>query len=354
MLILVLGLVSVTLLVIVVVYVLFYKRRISKHESKKDIESSEHKEEEVDEKEDLIIFQGGEDLTICDILDAPGEVIGKSNYGTLYKALLQRSNKVRLLRFLRPVCTTRGEELDEMILFLGRIRHPNLVPLLGFYTGPRGEKLLVHPFYRHGSLTQFIRDGNGECYKWSNICRISIGIAKGIEHLHTSQQKAIVHGNLKSKNILLDRSYQPCISDSGLHLLLNPTAGQEMLESSAAQGYKAPELIKMKDASEESDIYNLGVIFLELLSGKEPINEHPTPDEDFYLPNFMRNAVLGHRISDLYHPAILLRNSRDDKIPVTEECILKFFQLAMACCSPSPSVRPNIKQVLKKLEEVLL
>ncbi|RDY03097.1 putative kinase-like protein TMKL1, partial [Mucuna pruriens] len=358
MLILVLGLASAAFVVIVAVYVFCYKRRTSKHESK-DIESSEHKEEEVAQKEDLMIFQGGEDLTICDILDAPGEVIGKSNYGTLYKALLQRSSKVRLLRFLRPVCTARGEELDEMIQFLGRIRHPNLVPLLGFYSGPRGEKLLVHPFYRHGSLTQFIRDvhladGNGECYKWSNICRISIGIAKGVEYLHTSHEKPIIHGNLKSKNILLDRYYQPHISDSGLHLLLNPTAGQEMLESSAAQGYKAPELIKMKDASEESDIYSLGVILLELLSGKEPINEHPTPDEDFYLPNFMRNAVLGHRIADLYHPSILLRNSRGDEIPVTEESILKVFQLAMACCSPSPSVRPNIKQVLKKLEEIML
>ncbi|RZB80980.1 Enolase 1, chloroplastic [Glycine soja] len=109
------------------------------------------------QKENLMIFQGGEDLTICHILDAPSEVIGKSNYGTLYKALLQRSNKVSLLRFLKLMCTARGEELDKMIHFLGRIRNPNLVPLLGFYTGPRGEKLLLHPFYRHESLTQFIR-----------------------------------------------------------------------------------------------------------------------------------------------------------------------------------------------------
>lgn len=109
------------------------------------------------QKEDLVIFQGGENLTICDILDAPGEVIGKSNYGTLYKALLQRSNSVRLLRFLRPVCNTGDEELVDGIGMLGEIRHPNLVPLVGFYTGPRGEKLLVHPFYAHGNLTQFIR-----------------------------------------------------------------------------------------------------------------------------------------------------------------------------------------------------
>lgn len=154
MLILVLGITSATLLVIVAIFGFCYLQKSSKHEIK-DIESFEEKHQEV--KEDLIIFEGGEDLTICDILDAPGEVIGKSNYGTLYKALLQRSKKVRLLRFLRPLCTTSGEELDEMILFLGRLKHPNLVPLLGFYTGPRGEKLLVHPFYRHGNLTQFIR-----------------------------------------------------------------------------------------------------------------------------------------------------------------------------------------------------
>lgn len=212
--------------------------------------------------------------------------------------------------------------------------------------------ILCYTFIDQRCLLLII-DGNGENYKWSNIHRISIGIAKGLEHLHTGHDKPIIHGNLKSKNILLDTSYQPYISDSGLHLLLNPTAGQEMLEISASQGYKAPELIKMKDASEETDIYSLGVILLELLSGKEPINEHPTPDEDFYLPNFMRNAVLGHRISDLYHPAILLRKSCDDEIQVTEECVLKFFQLAMACCSPSPSIRPNIKQVLRKLQEII-
>lgn len=161
----------------------------------------------------------------------------------------------------------------------------------------------------------------------------------------------VIHGNLKSKNILLDRSYNPFVSDFGLHFLLNATAAQEMLEASASEGYKAPELIKMKDANEETDVYSFGVILLELLSGKEPINENPTPDEDFYLPNFMRSAVLDRRIADLYHPDLLLSNNASE-YPVSEECILKLFQLAMACCSPSPSLRPNFKQVLRKLEEI--
>ncbi|XVE56432.1 hypothetical protein DITRI_Ditri04bG0008600 [Diplodiscus trichospermus] len=350
---LVLALSSTAFLFILLFFIFFCRKRTARDDKLGDIEGKEQKLEDESQIEDLITFSGGQDLTICDILDAPGEVIGKSNYGTLYKALLQRSNMVRLLRFLRPVCALKGEEFGDVVQLLGCIRHPNLVPLLGFYAGPRGEKLLVHPFYRHGNLAQLIRDGNEESHRWTVIYRISIGMARGLDHLHRGLQRPIVHGNLKSKNILLDGNYQPYLSEFGLHLLLNPTSGQEMLEASAAEGYKAPELIKMRDASEETDIYSLGVIFLELLSGKEPINEKPTPDEDFYLPNFMRNAVLDHRFSDTYHPDILLRNSNDPGNPVTEEAILNFLHLAIACCSPSPSsLRPNSRQVLLKLEEI--
>ncbi|XP_015866853.3 putative kinase-like protein TMKL1 [Ziziphus jujuba] len=350
----ILLLTPITLLTFFVIFIYFYrKRRLENHQQQKDIEKTEDgKPEDEIQGEDLITFQGGEELTIFDILDAPGEVIGKSSYGTLYKAFLQQSNSVRLLRFLRPVCATKADEFEEAIRFLGCVRHPNLVPLLGFYSGPRGEKLLIHPFYRHGNLAQFIRDSNGQSHKWETIYKVSVGIAKGLDHLHSGLQKPMIHGNLSSKNILLDRPGQPYISDFGLHLLLNPTVGQEMLEALASQGYKAPELIKMKDGCEQTDIYSLGVILLELLTGKEPINENPTaPHEDFYLPNFMRNAVLGRRISDLFHPSILISSS-DGESPVTKERILKVFQLAMACCSPSPSLRPNSKQILRKLEEI--
>lgn len=326
------------------IYLCCRQRRQNEDDEKASLELKESDEEN---KENLVTFEGGQDLTIYDILDAPGEVIGKSNYGTLYKATFtgRRAGSLRLLRFLRPACSGRMEEVVGVIHMLGCIRHNRLVPLEAFYAGPKGEKLLVHPFYGYGNLARFIRDGNGESHKWAVIYRISVGIAQGLDHLHTGLQKPVIHGNLKSKNILLDQNYQPYISDFGQHLLLNPSAGQEMLESCGAQGYKAPELIKMKDVCQETDIYSLGVILLELLTGREPINENPSADEDFYLPNSIRNAVLDHRIKDVFNPLILLS-------PVSEECVLKLFQLAMACCSPSPTLRPNIKQILRKMEEI--
>lgn len=164
-----LALSSTAFLFILVLIIFFYRKRAPRNDQVGDIESKEQKHEDESQIEDLITFSGGQDLTICDILDAPGEVIGKSNYGTLYKALLQRSNMVRLLRFLRPACALRDEEFGDVVQLLGCIRHPNLVPLLGFYAGPRGEKLLVHPFYRHGNLAQLLR---GESF-FSSVLFIS-------------------------------------------------------------------------------------------------------------------------------------------------------------------------------------
>lgn len=152
---------------IVVIFILCRRRRRTTTESsdlQNDVESPYEKQdfsgsETEEEEEELVIFEGGEDLTICDILEAPGEVIGKSSYGTLYKASLQRSGKVRVLRFLRPLCAARSdpEEFDGVIEALGFVRHDNLVPLFGFYVGNRGEKLMIHPFFGSGNLSEFIR-----------------------------------------------------------------------------------------------------------------------------------------------------------------------------------------------------
>ncbi|KAI5670750.1 hypothetical protein M9H77_11114 [Catharanthus roseus] len=107
----------------------------------------------------------------------------------------------------------------------------------------------------------------------------------------------------------------------------------------------------MKDASEENDVFSFGIILMELLTGKEPIDENPTRDQDYHLPNVMRAAILDDQITELYHPDIILSQSKDQRA-VTEDRVLRLFQLSMACCSPSPSLRPDAKQILCKLEEL--
>lgn len=178
---LILLLTLTTFLIFFILFV-YYSRKRRSENRQKDIENTEHKDgDEEFQGEDLVTFQGGENLTIFDILDAPGEVIGKSNYGTLYRAFLQQSNAVRVLRFLRPVCAIKDDDFGEAIQFLGRIRHPNLVPFLGFYAGPRGEKLLVHPFYKRGNLAWFIRGTVVFIYRFHRLDRFSVWLLRKMQ-----------------------------------------------------------------------------------------------------------------------------------------------------------------------------
>ncbi|XP_038877112.1 putative kinase-like protein TMKL1 [Benincasa hispida] len=311
---------SATIFILLLISIFLFRLKLSKNH---DIENPSSKKNKKTEHRpppppppELTTFEGGEYLTIDEILEAPGEVIGKSHYGTLYKATLQSTQTTRLLRFLRPAASG-GDDQDDVVRLLGSIRHRNLVPLLGFYAGGRGEKLLVHPFYEQGNLAEFIRVSETESKNWEAIYKIAIGIAKALDHLHNGLQRPIPHGNLKSKNILLDRNLDPHISDFGLHLLLNAAATREMLQVSAAAGYKAPELIKMTDADERTDVYSYGKILLELLSAKEPT---------------IRNPVA---------------------TGVSEERILRcLVQIGEACCRSSPNLRLDFREVIAKIEEI--
>ncbi|KAH9622710.1 hypothetical protein KSS87_011409, partial [Heliosperma pusillum] len=310
--------------------------------------------EEEEEEEELMCFEGGEDLKVSDILDAPGEVIGKSSYGTLYKANLSGKNSAfstLLLRFLRPACSGTLGDVINVVHATGLIRHSNLVPLMAFYVGPRGEKLLVYPFYHHLNLSHFIKDGSIESHKWDTIYSIALGLVKGLAYLHSGLLKPVIHGNLKSKNILLGPNFKPFMSDYSLHLLLNPNAGQEMLENLAFQGYKAPELMKVKDSCESTDIYSLGIILLELLTGREPVNLNASDSQEMHLPNAIRKAILDHRIKDLYHPDLVLNLKGNQRYRI-EDRALKLVQLAISCCSPSPSLRPLAHEVVRKLVDL--
>ncbi|PKA48766.1 Putative kinase-like protein TMKL1 [Apostasia shenzhenica] len=292
------------------------------------------------EAEELVVFAGGEHLRIQDILDAPGEVVGKSTYGTLYKAGIAGDEigdgcvAIMLLRFIRPVCIGRSRDILPVIREMGCVRNPNLVPLRALYVGPKGEKLFVHPFYSAGNLAQFLKGKRTED-RWDIIHKISLGIARGLNHLHNGLQKPLIHGNLKSKNVLLDASFQPQLSDFGLHLLLSPAAAQEMLEALAAQGYKAPELIKMKDATEQTDIYSFGIVLLEMITRMEAAS--------------CRILAIDCKFWDEFSSDLI--NGGKEKKSCSEE-IMKMYELAMACCSSSPALRPDIKLIIRKLEVI--
>ncbi|XP_031496602.1 probably inactive leucine-rich repeat receptor-like protein kinase IMK2 [Nymphaea colorata] len=289
----------------------------------------------------LVHFDGPFVFTADDLLCATAEVMGKSTYGTVYKATLEDGNQVAVKR-LREKIAKNQREFETEVNMLGKIRHPNLLALRAYYLGPKGEKLLVFDFMPRGSLAAFLHARGPETpINWRTRMNIAIGAARGLSYLHN--QENIVHGNLTSGNILLDEQINAKIADFGLSRLMTAAANSNVVATAGALGYRAPELSKLKKASTKTDIYSLGVILLELLTGKAPGESMNGVD----LPQWVASIVKEEWTNEVFDLELM----RDDAATTGDE-LLNTLKLALHCVDPSPTSRPDIQQVLQQLEEI--
>ncbi|KAK1426943.1 hypothetical protein QVD17_15624 [Tagetes erecta] len=289
----------------------------------------------------LVHFSGTFVFTADDLLCATAEIMGKSTYGTSYKATLEDGNMVAVKR-LREKVTKAQKEFETEVSELGKIRHPNILALRAYYLGPKGEKLLVFDYMPHGSLASFLHArGPESIINWSTRLNIIVGITKGLVFLHS--QENIVHGNLTSSNVLLDEQKNPAIADVGLSRLMTNAANTNVVATAGTLGYRAPELSKLKNANTKTDVYSLGVIMLELLTGKSPSEATDGLD----LPQWVASIVKEEWTNEVFDLELM-----GDPANVGGDELLGTLKLAMHCVDPSPEERPEAGQVLEKLQEI--
>lgn len=170
--------------------------------------------------------------------------------------------------------------------------------------------------------------------------RIAQGTARGLFYLHNNEN--IIHGNLTSSNILLDEHTTAKIADFGLSKLMTTAANSNVIATAGALGYRAPELSKLKKASTKTDVYSLGVIMLELLTGKSPGEAMNGVD----LPQWVASIVKEEWTNEVFDLELM-----KDASTIGDE-LLNTLKLALHCVDPSPSARPEVGQVLQQLEEI--
>ncbi|XP_022764456.1 probably inactive leucine-rich repeat receptor-like protein kinase IMK2 [Durio zibethinus] len=290
----------------------------------------------------LVHFDGPTIFTADDLLCATAEIMGKSTYGTVYKATLEDGNQVAVKR-LREKITKGQREFENEVNVLGKIRHPNLLALRAYYLGPKGEKLLVFDYMPKGSLATFLHArGPDTAIDWPTRMRIAKGVARGLLYLHTQQN--IIHGNLTSSNVLLDEDTNAKIADFSLSRLMTAAANANVIATAGALGYRAPELSKLKKANTKTDVYSLGVIILELLTGKSPGEVMNGVD----LPQWVASIVKEEWTNEIFDLELMR-----DASSIGDE-LLNTLKLALHCVDPSPSARPEVQQVLQQLEEIRL
>ncbi|XP_024018161.1 probable leucine-rich repeat receptor-like protein kinase IMK3 isoform X1 [Morus notabilis] len=288
----------------------------------------------------LVHFDGPVVFTADDLLCATAEIMGKSTYGTVYKATLEDGHQVAVKR-LREKITKSQKEFETEVNVLGKIRHPNLLALRAYYMGPKGEKLLVFDHMPRGSLATFLHARGPETpINWPTRMKIVQGMTRGLFYLHSHEN--IIHGNLTSSNILLDEQANAKVADFGLSHLMTTAATSNVIATAGALGYRAPELSKLKKANTKTDVYSLGVIMLELLTGKSPGEAMNGMD----LPQWVASIVKEEWTNEVFDLELM----RD--APSIGDELLNTLKLALHCVDPSPSARPEVQQVLQQLEEI--
>ncbi|PWZ43866.1 LRR receptor-like serine/threonine-protein kinase RCH1 [Zea mays] len=294
------------------------------------------------------------DQVVRSLVDA--NIIGKGCSGVVYRVSID-TGEVIAVKKLWPSTQTAATSKDDgtsgrvrdsfsaEVRTLGSIRHKNIVRFLGCCWN-KSTRLLMYDYMANGSLGAVLheRRGAGAQLEWDVRYRIVLGAAQGIAYLHHDCVPPIVHRDIKANNILIGLDFEAYIADFGLAKLVEDgDFGRSSNTVAGSYGYIAPEYGYMMKITEKSDVYSYGVVVLEVLTGKQPID--PTIPDGLHVVDWVRRCRDRAGVLD---PALRRRSSSE-----VEE-MLQVMGVALLCVSAAPDDRPTMKDVAAMLKEIRL
>ncbi|TYI39511.1 hypothetical protein ES332_A02G103700v1 [Gossypium tomentosum] len=273
--------------------------------------------------------------------------VGQGGYGKVYKGTLPDKTVVAIKRAEEGSLQGQKEFFTEIKL-LSRLHHRNLVSLVG-YCDEEGEQMLVYEFLPNGTLRDWLSAKSKRSLNFGMRLRIALGSAKGILYLHTEAHPPVFHRDIKASNILLDSKLNAKVADFGLSRLAPALEDEGAVPDHVSTvvrgtpGYLDPEYFLTHKLTDRSDVYSLGVVFLEMLTGMRPISHGR---------NIVRE-VLSYTVN-MAHQSGMMMSIIDGRMGCyPSECIERFAGLALSCCHNKPEKRPSMLDVVKQLEYIL-
>ncbi|KAL3682690.1 hypothetical protein R1sor_000712 [Riccia sorocarpa] len=349
---------TLVLVLLVVIFLFYYWRRYSAGVSDEKPHSEKFKgNEEVGQSGEIcgrdseaelakmVFFDARHEqqFELEDLLRASAEMLGKGSFGTAYKAVLETG----LIYVVKRVRDAKGEiaknDFEKHMELLGKLKHPNIVPLRAYYYA-KSEKLIVYDYMANGNLFSILHGDKSVrrtvALDWTSRLRIAREVAVGVAYIHQEwESRKLLHGNIKSSNVLIGKNYEICISDVGLAALMNPSfAAQRMA------GYRAPEYSHMKKITQKADVYSFGVLLLELLTGRQPSQSQQSQGA-VDLPKWVNSVVREEWTAEVFDRDLKTQGSEVDEM-------VTLLQIAMACLTSNPEERPKMAQVVKLIDQI--
>ncbi|XP_019161730.1 PREDICTED: protein kinase APK1A, chloroplastic-like [Ipomoea nil] len=284
----------------------------------------------------------------------PDSVLGEGGFGSVFKGWVDEHTLVAskpgsgmtiAVKKLNQDGWQGHREWLAEIIYLGQLRHPNLVKLIG-YCLEDDHRLLVYEFMAKGSMENhlFRRGSFFQPLTWSLRMKVALGAAKGLAFLHNAETK-VIYRDFKTSNILLDPDYNAKLSDFGL-ARDGPTGDKSHVSTRVmgTYGYAAPEYLSTGHLTAKSDVYSFGVVLLEILSGKKAIDKN-RPSGEHSLVEWAKPYLTNkRRIFRVLDPRL------EGQYSLTKA--MKAANLALQCLCMEPKLRPNMDDVVKTLEQL--
>ncbi|CAI9108320.1 OLC1v1007891C1 [Oldenlandia corymbosa var. corymbosa] len=271
--------------------------------------------------------------------------LGEGGYGLVYKGKLRSGSLVAVKMLTKS--KTKCQDFMNEVATIGRIRHVNVVRLIGFCV-TFSKHALIYEYMSNGSLDKYIFSSKSSnattALSLKQIYEIARGVARGIEYLHQGCNMQILHFDIKPHNILLDESFLPKVSDFGLAKLYEKQNGSiaTLTAIRGTLGYMAPELFykKIGKVSYKSDVYSFGMLLLEMAGRRKNFMNQVEHSSQIYFPTWIHDKLdQGGKIE-----------IGDHETDEEEEIAKKLILIALWCIQMTPSDRPSMREVLEMFE----
>ncbi|KAK7320667.1 hypothetical protein VNO77_30356 [Canavalia gladiata] len=266
-------------------------------------------------------------------------ILGEGGFGCVYKAHLDDNLDVAVKK-LHCESQHAEQEFENEVDLLSKIQHPNVISLLGCCSND-DVRIIVYELMQNGSLeTQLHGPSHGSALTWHLRMKIALDTARGLKYLHEHCCPPVIHRDLKSSNILLDTNFNAKLSDFGL-AIIDGSQNKNNIKLSGTLGYVAPEYLLDGKLTDKSDVYAFGVVLLELLLGRKPVEKLAPAQCQSIVTWAMPQLTDRSKLPNIVDPVI--KNTMDPKH------LYQVAAVAVLCVQPEPSYRPLIADVLHSL-----